>query len=450
MKKLTIRDVDALLCPPEVASIQLWDGELRGFGVRAFSSGTKKFIVQYRTRSGQQRRMTLGAHGTLTLERARTRAKAILGRVAEGFDPAGENHEQRNALTVDKLCDLYVAAAEAGLVTGRGGTAKKQSTMRVDRGRIERHIKPLLGRAKAIDVRPPDIERVKNAIAVGKTAANIRTGPRGLARVSGGRGAATRTLGLLGSIFNWAVANGHVTLNPVRGVRRFADKQKKALLTADQYRLLGLALTSLETQRTMRGDPAHHQMGLACIRFIALTGLRRGEAVGLRWSEVDLERSLLLLGDTKTRESIRPLGGAAIELLRNIERTGEHVFASYPGGPAYGGIPRLWKKVLTEAEQQVSQLDSAGSSADSAISDLTLHGLRHSYAGVAESMGGSLPTIATLLGHRLGGVTADYILKRVDVPLIAFADRVSRTICAMLERQPQAAKVVHLQAKADV
>jgi integrase len=65
-----------------------------------------------------------------------------------------------------------------------------------------------------------------------------------------------------------------------------------------------------------------------------------------------------------------------------------------------------------------------------------MHSLRHSFAGVAEELGGSLPTIAALLGHRLGGVTAGYVLKRVDRPLIAFADRVGLQIAAMMRDAP--------------
>ncbi|MGQ0660141.1 Arm DNA-binding domain-containing protein [Sphingosinicella sp.] len=71
MAKLTTRDVDALSVSGAGNSAMLWDGELKGFGIRAFPSGTKKFIVQYRTRAGRQRRMTLGAYGPLTVERAR-------------------------------------------------------------------------------------------------------------------------------------------------------------------------------------------------------------------------------------------------------------------------------------------------------------------------------------------------------------------------------------------
>lgn len=433
MPKLTKRDVDAFSHTGSGNSSLLWDGELKGFGLRAFPSGTKKFIVQYRTRGGKQRRMTVGPYGPLTVERARELAKAFLGKVAEGDDPAGERKSYREALSVADLCDLYMEAADAGLLLGRKGSPKKASTIYIDRGRIERHVKPLIGRHKVAEVRQPDIEALKNSIAIGKTAADVRTGRHGRAIVKGGRGTATRTLGLLGSIFQWGVANGHAPANPVRGVRRFADRQRKALLTADQYRTLGVALDTLSAKRTDAGQPTHHAYGLACIRFIALTGLRRGEAIGLRWSEIDVDGATLRLGDTKTGESLRPLSQPALELLRSLETISEYVFASYPDGPPYGALPRLWRTVAAQAKRQAEELRAKGLGGAADLSAVTLHSLRHSFAGVAEESGGSLPTIAALLGHRLGGVTAGYVLKRVDRPLIVFADRVGFQLAAMMQ-----------------
>lgn len=57
---------------------------------------------------------------------------------------------------------------------------------------------------------------------------------------------------------------------------------------------------------------------------------------------------------------------------------------------------------------------------------VTLHGLRHSFAGVAEQLGATIPTIAAMLGHRLSGVTGGYILKRVDSLLNRCGERSGR------------------------
>jgi hypothetical protein len=85
-----------------------------------------------------------------------------------------------------------------------------------DNGRIERHIKPLLGWLKIGSVTRRDIERFQDAVTDGETQARIKTGKHGLARVTGGRGTATRTTGLLGAIFAFAVKRGLRPDNPVR------------------------------------------------------------------------------------------------------------------------------------------------------------------------------------------------------------------------------------------
>ncbi len=86
--------------------------------------------------------------------------------------------------------------------------SKKTSTLEIDNGRIKRHIKPLLGRMAVTAVERADIERFMHAVAEGKTAGQIKTKPRGLARVTGGKGTATRAVGLLGAIFTYAVRHG--------------------------------------------------------------------------------------------------------------------------------------------------------------------------------------------------------------------------------------------------
>jgi integrase len=121
------------------------------------------------------------------------------------------------------------------------------------------------------------------------------------------------------------------------------------------------------------------------------------------------------------------------------------VFASYPDGRPYGALPRLWRTVAAQAEREAIAQAEQGPESGPVLAGVTLHSLRHSFAGIAEELGASLPTIAALLGHRLGGVTAGYVLKRVDRPLVAFADRVASHIAAKMHGAP-ADNVVALPA----
>ena len=161
---------------------------------------------------------------------------------------------------------------------GRKGTPKKASTVSTDRSRIDAHIKPLLGQLKACEVRRSDIETFKIGVATGTTARDVKLGKQRRSIVRGGKGALTRTIGLLGAVFAWGMENGYVEHNPVRGVKWSADKQKNALLTSEQYRWLALALDWLDARRDANAERMHSAVGLADIRFIAPSGVRRGEA----------------------------------------------------------------------------------------------------------------------------------------------------------------------------
>src|SRR5207245_8300324 len=129
-----------------------------------------------------KRWQVIGRHGVLTPDEARDKAKAILGTVVDGADPAAEKRAARKAKTVAELCDLYLADAEAGRLLTRRKVAKKPSTLATDTGRIERHIKTQLGRMAVAAVTREDLERLMRAAAEGEPANRIRTGPTAVRR----------------------------------------------------------------------------------------------------------------------------------------------------------------------------------------------------------------------------------------------------------------------------
>jgi integrase len=323
-KKIGLREVRALGPGAEV-----WDSTLPGFGARRQKGEVVSYVLMYRTREGRQRRFTIGRHGApWTPDAAREEAVRLLGEIVRGGDPAANRREARNATTVAQLCDVYLADAQAGRLLTRRGQSKKASTLAVDRGRVERHFKPLLGIRPVTAVTRTDIERFMHAVAEGKSAARIKTRRRGLARVRGGRGTATRAVGLLGAIFTYAVGKGLRPDNPVHGVIRFADGKRERRLSDDEYLAFGEALRAAE-------GAAIWPAAIAATRFLALTGWRRGEALGLRWPEIDLARRTATLADSKTGRSIRPLSRLACDVLCGLpQRSGELVFPATRGnGP---------------------------------------------------------------------------------------------------------------------
>jgi integrase len=339
----------------------------------------------------------------------------VLADVTKGDDPAEKRLQERNAMTVRQLCRAYIEAAEKGLIIGKRGQPKKPSTLYVDRGRITRHILPLLGNRLVRDLTLPDIVRFMRNVAAGKTADNVKTGLHGRAIVKGGRGTATRTVGLLGGILSFAVSEGVISVNPARGIKRPADQRRQIRLSAEQYKLLGQALTDASASGA-------HPATILGIKLLALTGCRRGEIERLRWSEVDLPGHCLRLANSKEGQSIRPLGQAAIELLSGLPKDCEFVLCNRRSAGdktsrrPFCGLPKAWRRIMQ----------------NSTLADLTPHGLRHAYASVASDLGYAEPTIAALLGHATRTMTSRYI-HHLDAALIAAADTVSDRIITALD-----------------
>jgi len=407
MAKITKRLVDSLAPSPDKDQF-IWDDEVRGFGIRLKPSGSGSFLVQYRTPEGQTRRLVLGKIGTLTPDEARKLAKTKLSAVAGGSDPSAERHAARTALTVGELCDEYLKAAQAGLVLTRFRQPKKASTIAIDVGRIERHIKKLIGQNRADKLTRPMVQRMADDITQGKTAITVNTKKRGKAVVTGGAGTSARVVELLGGIWSWADKRGMVSgANPAHGIDTVRGQAADRVLSKAELKRLG---------KVLYDQFDHQQQAVRALRLIALTGLRREEAVGLRWSEFDEQNSCLRLNSTKTGPSTRVIGDAAVGVLKRLrsegERDSEWVFPNRDGSGS-----RDLKKSFA------ALFDLAG------LNDVRSHDLRRTFASIAAEAEFAESTIAELLGHSRRGVTArHYIIRRPDAVLINAANKISRQI----------------------
>jgi integrase len=405
----------------------IWDAAIVGFGARRQKGDAVSYVLIYRTQEGRQRWHTIGRHGApWTPDTARDEAKRLLGNVAGGGDPAATKKAKRQAATVAELCDLYLTDAQAGRLLTRRKAAKKASTLSTDRGRIERHIKPLLGQHKVAAVTREDIDQFMHDVAAGKTAVEIKTSKnKGWSRVSGGKGTASRTVGFLGAIFTYAVRHRMRPDNPVRGVMRFADGKRDRRLREEEYKQLGEALRMADSAGIW---PAT----IAAARFLVLTGWRSGEALNLRWSEIDLGRRTATLGDTKTGRSVRPLSNAACDLLRGLSRVTDRdlVFPPTRSGRIMKGFGKQWEKIAALGALPV---------------DITPHTLRHSFASLGGDLGYSEPTIGALIGHKGQTMTSRYI-HAADAVLLAAADAVADRTLALMGDARQEAQVIPLRA----
>ena len=400
--KISLRDI-RVLQPGQT----IWDGSVSGLAARRQVSPVVSYILVYRTMDGRKRTYTIGKHGSpWTPETARQEARRILREVVKGADPMADKIAGRGAITVAELCQQYMADVEAGRLLTRRKVAKTESTLISDRGRIARHIIPLLGRMSVASVTRNDIDGFMHDVATGKTASRQKTKPRGLSVVRGGRGVASRSVGLLGAIFTYAVRKGLRFDNPAHGIVRFADGRRQRRLTNDEYRQLGGALKTAEVWK-----PA-----IAATWLMILTGWRRGEVLGLRWSEIDLPRRTARLADTKTGASLRPLSELACMVIQSQPRIGDVVFASRSGETPIVGYRKMWLRIA-----KLGDLPA----------DITPHVLRHSFASLAADLGYNEPTIASLIGHKTHSITSRYV-HSADAVLLAAADAVANATMKLM------------------
>jgi integrase len=377
-----------------------WDSDVRGFGVRR-QRRDPVYVLKTRI-DGRQRFLTIGTHGKgWTVDSARREAARLLGLIAGGTDPAHARDEAKLDPTMNALIDQYLAEGCAG---------KKPSTLLRDRSRIDRHLRPLVGRLKLRNVTRATIERLMLDVTNGRTKRDERTGPRGRSIVTGGAGAAVECVALLSSILTFAVRRGLRGDNPALGIELRRSKRRR-YPTADEFASLGYRLAEMEKD-------GGNLFAIAAIRFLCLSGCRKGEALGLKWEQVDFDRGVLCLPDSKVGARDIPIGLAALDLLRALPRMAGNPFV-FPGrvsGQPLVGLQKIWERVRVAAH----------------LSDLRLHDLRHGFASVGVNRGVSLALLQGLLGHSSPLTTHRYAHLETD-PMRAEADGIAASVAAALE-----------------
>ena len=410
---LTKRIIDA--SPPKEKRYHVWDGDLRGFGIRIEPSGVKTFLVKYRADGGgrraPERRVTIGRFGALTPDEARRHAKKILGGAATGADPAAEIKARRSELRISELIELY---EKEGCFVQRGkrqGEPMKPLTKQYTIARLRHHVVPLLGHRRVSDVNAGDIERFVREVESGKTARDEKIGPRRRIVVRGGEGAARKVFRDLSAVFSFARRSEIVARNPCETAAvRKTDNQNDRYLSLDEVKRFGAALEELEAEGVNR-------KALDIMRLWMLTGCRREEIAGLKWDEVDFEAGCLRFGDTKTGRSARPVGSAVLTILKNIDRLDkvDFVFPADQGDGYFRGYKTPWKKVIERAN----------------LPGVTPHTLRHTMGSTAISSGEAMAFTGAILGHANPRSTAIYAHVQQS-PARRAAERVSDRISAAL------------------
>jgi integrase len=273
----------------------------------------------------------------------------------------------------------------------------------------------------------PNVEDFLHRVAEGETATRVHVRARGVARVTGGRGAASRTVSLLSAIYTWAVGKRLVAENPVCGVRRFADRRRERRLSDGEYAALGAGLGQARVAGVW--PPA-----VACAKFLALTGWRKNEAVELSWDEVDLERRTARLRDSKTGASVRPLSQAACDVLRSMPRIADGPARVFPSTrrEARMNFREHWLRII-----KLARLPAG----------VTPHVLRHSFMSLANDLGFTEATIGMICGHKGHGATMTRGYIHAGDAVFGAADRIAATTLDKLAGEPETAERLGVQGR---
>lgn len=294
--------------------------------------------------------------------------------------------------------------------------------------RLQHHVLPLLGHRRATEITSGDIERFSADVAAGRTAKNEKVGPRKRIIVRGGPGASRKVVRDLSAVFSFARRSEIVDRNPcdTAAVRK-TDGHKTRFLTLEEVGRLGKALDDLEAEGT-------NAKAINIARLWALTGCRRNEIAGLKWHEIDFDNGLLVLEDSKTGRSVRPIGTAALTLLKGIERDeeSEFVFPADSGEAYFQGTKTPWARAVKKAD----------------LPGVTPHTLRHTIGSTAISSGEAMALTGAILGHSNQRSTAIYAHIQ-HVPSRKAANRVSGAIASALSTGSAPASPQSRNAEAD-
>jgi integrase len=408
-QRITKRVVDGL--KPQAREFAIWDSKLPGFGVRVRPSGAMSYVVVYRAGAGRGapvRRFTIANVGKITPEAARGRAKAILGAVAHGRDPAGEKAVERGALTISELADRFMAEHVEQKC--------KRETALFYRHLLDKVIRPEVGATKADKLTRAQVAKLHGSLRATPFQAN-------------------RVLAVIGSMYAFAGRSGIVPegTNPSRRIDKFQELRRERFLTGQELERLGSAIREAET----KGIPwdvdeakpkARHlpkaknrftkigTCAAAAIRLLLFTGCRLREILHLRWEQVDVERGLLFLADSKTGRKTVILNTPALAVLTRLDRLGSYVVPGDDPEKPRADLKRPWEAVAKRA----------------GLDGVRLHDLRHTFASFGAGGGLGLPIIGKLLGHTQASTTQRYAHLDAD-PLRRASNAIGGRIAAALD-----------------
>ena len=377
-ERIRLTDAGIARLRPRQREYTVWDTRTPGLGVRVRPSGGISFVFLHKT-DGRSRRTSLGVVMSRSVDAVRRQCHALIAeRTLDGAThPAHEAPLFRDFATGPWRESHF---------------PKYKPTTRTQAGAaLANQLLPAFGATP--------LDRITRARVLRWFDAYSRTAP----------GGANRTLQLLRQILNFAIACGHITLNPARAIEANRRTPLTRFLSREEVRRLHRTLD----RHSERSASACQQADI--IRLLLLTGCRKNEVIALRWAEV--HGDTLALADSKTGPRKVVLNAQARRILERQPRGRSPFVFPSPRAiarPRTSDLP-LWSTVRREA----------------GIEDVRLHTLRHTVASHAVMNGVPVPVVSRLLGHTNAQMTLRYA-HLADTDIAAAAERIGARMARVM------------------
>ena len=340
----------------------VWDPKTPGLCLRVTGKGSKSWYWDRKV-GRRHEKVRIAGFNEITLKKARQLAAQLNGELASGANPADRKRAFRSEMTFDELWKEYL----------RRHAKPNKRSWRNDEKQYKKHIKPVLGSQRLSEITRVGVTRLHTQIAAKTNRA-------------GGPIAANRVLGLVSSMFGWAISQGFGDINnPCLGVRRSREIPRTRYLDAAEMRSFLGALS-----RSQNNEFAD------VVRLLLFTGQRKGNVLGMRWNDLDMRHKTWTIPADQAKAGriiVVPLVPAVMEILwrQGGQQAGGTVFRLTANQFRW-----LWDRLL----------ESAGF-----VQRLRPHDLRRTLATWALEHGGRLEVVGAMLGHAPQGITATVYAK---------------------------------------
>ncbi len=373
----------ALPLPKGGKRASYYDTREPGLMLSVTAKGARSFYL-YKRIDGRPERVFLGRFPDLSVENARKACAEAKGKIAVGRNPQRERSKLRQEITLGELVDKYLVDY----------AIPRKKTWAQDRDDFNRVLSHWFGR------RLSSFDRSEFA------ALHTRLGRES------GRYQANRMLSRISALFNKAIEWGWEGSNPAKGTKPFPEKARDRFLLPDEIPRFFEALAA---------EPS--EIARDFFMMALLTGQRRSNVMAMRWDELDSERGLWRIADTKNNEPMTvPLSAQALEILARRRDGADGSEWVFPGSGKTGHLvepKKAWRRIL----------DRAG------LENLRIHDLRRTLGSWQAAAGANSYIIGKSLGHKSPQATAIYARLHID-PVRDSVNRATDAMFATLNPAP--------------